>query len=156
MKTKVCNKCKQEKPINEFCKTKSNKSGYTAYCKNCHSKTMSDWRKQNPNHVKGCRKNYDKNYHPVKMNRRRERRSWALTELGGCCIDCGLKYNGGNSGSFDIHHLDPSKRKFKISGCKLDLAIESIKKELDKCVLLCKPCHNKRHSDYKKGLRETL
>jgi hypothetical protein len=44
----------------------------------------------------------------------------------------------------DFHHLDQSKKDFIISGnyCK---SWNNIKQELDKCILLCKNCHNELH-----------
>lgn len=35
--TKVCTKCGETKPINEFVKDRSRKSGYQSYCKRCHA-----------------------------------------------------------------------------------------------------------------------
>jgi len=37
MKTKICYKCKKEKYIKEFSKSKINKDGYRSYCKLCRS-----------------------------------------------------------------------------------------------------------------------
>lgn len=35
MQTKVCKKCKTEKPVSEFHFDKKQKDGYTRYCKDC-------------------------------------------------------------------------------------------------------------------------
>jgi hypothetical protein len=35
MDTKVCNKCKKEKPISEFYKNRTMRDGYTSQCKEC-------------------------------------------------------------------------------------------------------------------------
>lgn len=37
MKTKVCDKCGEEKPINEFGHNKSNPDGYNNVCKSCRA-----------------------------------------------------------------------------------------------------------------------
>lgn len=38
MDTKVCSKCKVEKPLSEFQKSRINVNGYQNYCKICNSK----------------------------------------------------------------------------------------------------------------------
>lgn len=37
METKICSKCKKEKPISEFGKNKAKKDGLQAECKECKS-----------------------------------------------------------------------------------------------------------------------
>ena len=61
--------------------------------------------------------------------------------LGGKCHRCG--YNK-CLGALTAHHVDPSKKSFAISGAH-SRGWESVKKELDKCVLLCANCHNEEH-----------
>jgi len=39
----------------------------------------------------------------------------------------------------DFHHTNSKEKDFKISG--ISVSWERIKKELDKCVLVCKNCH---------------
>ena len=86
----------------------------------------------------------------------RANRDWALHQLGGGCADCDLRYDGTNSSAFDFHHVNPSEKENKISGTFLTRSKHTIQKELDKCVILCKPDHKKRHSDFKNGHRDTL
>ncbi len=45
MNSKVCFRCKEEKDISSFSKSKSNKSGYKSYCKVCHSEYTNIYRK---------------------------------------------------------------------------------------------------------------
>ena len=56
------------------------------------------------------------------------------------CIDCGIKSN--NYCIYDFHHVEDNK-EFAIS--KTSKSFDSIKKELDKCILLCSNCHRIRH-----------
>ena len=64
--------------------------------------------------------------------------------LGGCCSKCG--YNN-NLSALDFHHLDPSKKEFNLDSRKIaNSSLESIKKELDKCILLCANCHREEHN----------
>jgi DNA-binding CsgD family transcriptional regulator len=60
---------------------------------------------------------------------------------GGKCIIC--EYDRCIS-ALDFHHIDPSKKDFNLSQnfCK---SWDTIKKELDKCVLLCSNCHREVH-----------
>ena len=68
---------------------------------------------------------------------------------GGKCSKCG-KISDDDS-IFDFHHLDPTQKEFELK--KADIAKmswEIIKKELDKCILICSDCHRLEHSQYEK------
>jgi hypothetical protein len=54
-----------------------------------------------------------------------------------CCI-CG------SSDKIEIHHLDKSKKKTHRIWTYKE---ETILRELDKCIIICKKCHQKIHSD---------
>jgi len=69
------------------------------------------------------------------------RKLWAIAYLGGCCVDCGYDKHWA---AFDFHHRDPETKEFDWSKLRLR-SIESMKKELDKCDLLCAICHRIRH-----------
>lgn len=59
---------------------------------------------------------------------------------GGKCERCGYDKC---IGALDFHHLDPSQKDFGIStNIK---SFDLIKKELDKCILLCANCHREEH-----------
>ena len=60
---------------------------------------------------------------------------------GGKCSVCGYKKYIGN---LTFHHLDPNEKEFTISG--KTIGIDSLKKEVDKCVLLCHICHGEVHA----------
>ena len=60
---------------------------------------------------------------------------------GGKCLVCNYKRN---LSSLDFHHIDPSKKDFGIS--RYSRGIEDLKKEVDKCALLCSNCHAEVHS----------
>lgn len=74
--------------------------------------------------------------------RRKTIKREAIDYKGGKCFDCGLTDEC--SDIFDFHHLDPLAKDFTIS--KTAKKFDSIKLELDKCILLCANCHRKRHS----------
>lgn len=60
---------------------------------------------------------------------------------GGKCAIC--NYNKCIK-ALEFHHLDPTQKDFSISS--ISKSFESIKKELDKCILLCANCHREVHA----------
>ena len=60
---------------------------------------------------------------------------------GGKCQVCG--YNKCAS-ALEFHHLDPSQKDFTISGGTK--SFESLKPEVDKCILVCANCHREIHA----------
>ena len=56
---------------------------------------------------------------------------------GGGCLLCG--YSRCHR-ALSFHHLDPTQKEFGVGGAHCR-AWSKIKAELDKCVLLCKNCH---------------
>lgn len=68
----------------------------------------------------------------------------AVEYLGGKCMKCPYQ---GNIAAFDFHHRDGSTKEFTLSGCA-HRSWEDIKKELDKCDLLCANCHRLEHNGY--------
>lgn len=58
MKTKICTKCKIEKPLNEFHKQKTGKFGLQSYCKLCNSETKEQWKLNHPDKLKETNKKY--------------------------------------------------------------------------------------------------
>lgn len=53
---KPCNKCGELKPLYEFKKNSRCKMGVTNTCKICVNSALNAWRKENPNHSKGNRR----------------------------------------------------------------------------------------------------
>ena len=60
---------------------------------------------------------------------------------GGKCIHCGYNRCINN---LLFHHRDPSEKEFQISGSTY--SIERLKKEVDKCDLVCCNCHGEVHA----------
>ena len=61
---------------------------------------------------------------------------------GGKCSVCG--YNKQIPGAYDFHHLDPNEKDFGI-GEGRTRSFESLKAEVDKCILVCRNCHAEIH-----------
>lgn len=77
------------------------------------------------------------------VNELRKRRKEELVQLmGGKCQMCGFE---GNSACFDFHHKIPEEKEFNISR-NITLKLEKVKKELEKCELICANCHRTIHA----------
>lgn len=75
------------------------------------------------------------------IERKRNSKKMAVEYKGGKCMFCGYnKYHG----SMHFHHTDPTKKDFNISDFKT-YDFEKIKRELDKCFLVCSNCHGEIH-----------
>lgn len=78
--------------------------------------------------------------------RRRILREQIIAYKGGKCCIC--KYDRCPS-ALELHHPDPLVKEFTIS--KRLASIESIKPELDKCILACANCHREIHDGWHPG-----
>lgn len=80
--------------------------------------------------------------HRVKIHSeyRKRIKQESINYKGGKCQICG--YNKCNS-ALDFHHLNPKEKDYQISGGTK--SFDSLKSELDKCVLVCKNCHSEIH-----------
>ena len=77
--TRVCRKCGQEKPLEEFAKNKECVLGRTHTCKQCEAEKYRKWRAANPEKVLECkRKQYAAN--PEKARERNRKWYAANTE----------------------------------------------------------------------------
>lgn len=61
-------------------------------------------------------------------------RAKAVAYLGGKCVDCG------SSEQLQIDHIDRKQKKHGFGG-EFNLSWGRLLKEVQKCQLLCKPCH---------------
>lgn len=115
---RACSLCKETKPLNDFYQRRSpGRYGKPhAYCKQCANQYAH--------------------------GRQKATKLLAINYKGGECMDCGYKKY---AGALDFHHRNPAEKDFKISGrASLTLGPE-LKRELDKCDLLCANCHRERH-----------
>lgn len=56
MKTKVCTKCGEEKPVSEFYRNQTRADGYQTWCKSCHYKKRKTRRPVKPEKTTKARK----------------------------------------------------------------------------------------------------
>lgn len=77
------------------------------------------------------------------ITRQQKLKQEAVDYKGGKCLSCNYdKYQG----ALEFHHLNPNEKEFNISQIKF-FSLNSIKKELDKCILLCSNCHKEIHAN---------
>ena len=74
--------------------------------------------------------------------RRFRAKAAAIKYLGGKCERCGWF---GNQAALQFHHKDSNGKEFTI-GNVANKSWNSIKNEMQKCILLCANCHSIEHS----------
>lgn len=84
------------------------------------------------------------------MKRRKKIKEMAIEYMGGCCRECGYKKC---IAALEFHHLDPTKKDFSLSNRGYCRSWEKVKKELDKCIMVCANCHREIH--WKMGIQKS-
>ena len=112
---KTCSQCNTLKENKEFYVKNKNRGTLQSKCKECHNIYC--------------------------INRWIEKKKKAIEYKGGKCVKCSYnKYYG----ALEFHHLDPNEKDMDWDKMR-KTSWEKIKKELDKCVLLCSNCHREEH-----------
>jgi 5-methylcytosine-specific restriction endonuclease McrA len=75
--------------------------------------------------------------------RRKHIRQQAIAALGGKCQKCGYATC---LDALEFHHVDESCKDFGISSKGYTRSWDCVKRELDKCTLLCANCHRELHA----------
>lgn len=128
--TKECSKCKRILSLDNFGLSSGVKSKLHSWCKECCFKNSKKWDMANAEYKKQYKKKY-----------LQTQRQLAADYLGGKCQSCG--YNE-SLAALEFHHLNP-KLKDRVV-CSNIRSFESLKEELDKCILLCANCHRRAHA----------
>jgi hypothetical protein len=117
---KQCTDCQEVKPTTNFYKSPSHSQGVMCYCKDCFNKrAIKRWIK---------------------------RKTDAIIYKGSSCQRCGLHLQDSHYAVFEFHHLNHVEKGSDWSKLRLK-SWTAIKKELDKCLLLCANCHRVIHSE---------
>ena len=133
MDTKICTKCGEEKPLTEFNFRNKSKGIYMPICKDCQHK------RKNELYQTRYKERYKDRLKENKKNHRQLIRSMII-DLKSCgCIICGEK----DPCCLDFHHL--RDKEFEI-GQTMDVTVEKLNNEANKCVVLCANCHRKLHA----------
>lgn len=150
--TKICRKCKQKKPLEEFTKHRKMKDGYDTICLVCNRAHASKWNEQNrERYLLKCKRAYRRN-RAEELRKAHERYEEVANYLktlkdGKCCTKC--RWNE-EPHVLHFHHRNPAEKSFGLSASlNLRVAIvlneELIHKEIAKCDLLCPNCHSVLH-----------
>ena len=133
---KLCTKCLKVKGLEDFHSDKTGRHKKATLCKECaNAQTRESYKTLMTNPENRVNKN----------NKRKlvlqERKRLAVEHKGGSCEDCGGVYP---LCVYDFHHVDPKTKDYDPSQAAA-ISVETMFKELDKCVLLCSNCHRIRH-----------
>lgn len=74
--------------------------------------------------------------------RRKDLKHLAVEYKGGKCMVCGYDKH---ISALDFHHLGHQDKDFGLSSKGLTRSWESVKQEIEKCILLCCRCHREAH-----------
>lgn len=121
-------------------------------CTTCGKPVAKRWQKYcsaecrkvaRPNHT-GSTKDWSPEYRQKRIKRIREwqqKQAVLAKEYAGAkCSLCGYDKC---QAALEFHHLDPNEKDFNISHS--NKSFESMKPELDKCILVCANCHREIH-----------
>ena len=76
--------------------------------------------------------------------RRQEVKRLLVEYKGGKCERCGVEYH---PAVYDFHHINPEEKEITLGSNAAHKALSVLKKEVDKCLLLCSNCHREKHVD---------
>lgn len=82
--------------------------------------------------------------YPILKEWRKNTKQKLVEALGSCCQIC--SYRKCNQ-VLELHHIDPKEKDFAISNATSRKLTDKIKKELDKCILVCANCHREIHHE---------
>lgn len=137
---KICSKCQQQRPDDEFAVNKKGKDGLRSQCKQCESAYHAEYRQTHAEHYREYRRRPD-----IKARRKEESRAITAriaaikTERG--CVDCG--YND-HAEALDFDHLPGTEKLHTVSQMKVRRRWETIVAEIAKCEVVCANCHRVR------------
>lgn len=137
MKTKKCSTCHEDLPLSMFNRNKTKKDGLNTLCRDCSNERSKQYYAENTKSHKSAVAKRKKKMIPIYQQR-----------ISRIKQSCGCKLCGeSNACCLDFHHLEPKKKKNSVSklvtGCH---SWATIKKEADKCVVVCANCHRKIHA----------
>lgn len=137
MTTKVCNECKQTKPLDRFAKNRTKPDGLHTSCKDCKNKYNSTYYKGNTSYFRSKTKD-------TRVRLAKWIHEYKLTQK----CKCGESHPA----CLQFHHTDKSKKDFEIAvAARMGYSIERIIQEIKKCEVICANCHFKFHYDEKYG-----
>jgi len=129
---KKCPRCKLDKPFSDFAKKKTGKNGLQARCRVCHSIYTRKHYEKNKKYYKDKARKNDAKYIKRSANLINEKRDRP-------CMDCKKTYP---ICVMEFDHISDDKL-YNVSETKV-YSIDTIKKEMAKCEVVCANCHRIR------------
>lgn len=163
--SKQCKQCNQEKELTDFPFSNKVEQKYRTTCKDCYSSNRKERYLKRSNDEILDSKNKRSEYYNInketiindviiyqKKNKEKYRKwqekyrkklqdEWKLFKDTLECLLC----NENNGCCLDFHHVDDNDKEFNITNIYKNK--NKLKKELNKCVVLCANCHRKLHSN---------
>ena len=96
--------------------------------------------------IKFCSTKCKSKFHVDKNRKNRKKK--AVEYKGGKCERCGYDKC---IDALSFHHLDPTKKDFGISHKGITMSWNKLKKEVDKCILVCSNCHAEIHAELREN-----
>ena len=129
---KKCTKCKIEKNLDEFAWRMKKLNKKASECKQCHKKIRKQYYINNK----------EKENNRVKQRRKKIKHWFKEYKLGLKCNRC----NQGNPACLVFHHKDKKEKEISVGvAVAYAWSISRIKKEIEKCEVLCANCHMIEH-----------
>ena len=135
MKNKICIKCNEEKPLDDFSFKNKTKNIRSSCCKACHKKyAKQHYKKNKKTYVARARKS-------IKEYKARNRELIIEYLLKNPCIVCGEK----DIIVLDFDHRNPKEKSHNVSMMiNSGHSWETIQQEIEKCDVLCANCHRRK------------
>ena len=142
----VCNKCGKTFPNRIVIDGKLRILNRRKYCLEC-----SPFGKHNTKRLEIHAEK--RNNSEAVAKRRKNMKMKAIEYKGGKCCICGYD---GYSGALEFHHINSDDKEFGISERGWTISWERIRREVDKCILVCSNCHKEIEAGVTKIPKELL
>lgn len=132
-KTKLCSKCKQELPVENFRWRNKTKGTLHSQCKQCESEA------EKIRYAQSKERRTSVNERALLT---KEKNQQIVEEFRSCgCQKCGEK----RSYVLDFHHKIPDEKTNTIAHMIKSSSEKNLRLELQKCIILCANCHREFH-----------
>ena len=131
MLKKKCPACGKKKELSFFHRNKKRSDGRAGICGECaRASVLKDYYKHKERYFKNAK------------IRDRKLDEFIFSFKNNPCKDCGIKYP---HYVMDFDHIESKKKEFGIAEMRRRrMSFEKIKKEIEKCDLVCSNCHRER------------
>lgn len=144
MGTQICSTCKKSKELSEFSFKNKSKNIRSKKCKECTSEySKAHYQKHQQIYIERAKKS-KKKY----AKRNTENVIEYLQDK--YCSRCQIK----DIEVLDFHHKDPNEKEYSVADMLTHgYSWKRIRKEIDKCEIVCANCHRKIHNRLKNAYR---